>query len=114
MNARAARPALAVLLAVLAIALGPAARGVAQAPAQRQGTHEGADFVIGMPATWNGGLVMYAHGYEGEGPGKGSVRTPSLGNYLTEHGYAWAASGYRSKGYRPAATPSGGGGSTAW
>jgi hypothetical protein len=29
-----------------------------------QGAHEGADFIIGMPARarWNGDLVMFAHG----------------------------------------------------
>jgi pimeloyl-ACP methyl ester carboxylesterase len=89
------------MIAALAIALWPAARGAGQTPAPRQGTHEGAEFVIGMPATWNGGLVMFAHGYEGEGPGRGSLHSPPLGSYLTEHGYAWAASGYRSRGYRP-------------
>ena len=101
MKVRAAAAALVVLIAAVAIALWPAARSVAQAPTLRQGTHEGADFIIGLPTTWNGGLVMFAHGYEGEGPGRGSVRTPSLGNHLLEGGYAWAASGYRSKGYRP-------------
>ena len=40
-----------------------APRSAAQAPALCQGTHEGADFLIGMLATWNGGLVMFAHGY---------------------------------------------------
>ncbi len=68
-----------------------------------QGTHEGADFIIGMPkrSRWNGDLVMYAHGYDGEGPGRGIVRPPPLAGQLTKRGYAWAASGYRSRGYRP-------------
>lgn len=68
-----------------------------------QGTHEGADFVIGMPARarWNGDLVIFAHGYDGEGPGRGVVRLPPLSGQLTKRGYAWAASGYRSKGYHP-------------
>src|SRR5262249_43567650 len=38
-----------------------------------EGTHEGADFLIGMPERWNGGLVLYAHGYDGEGQGRGSL-----------------------------------------
>src|SRR5262249_36528128 len=67
----------------------------------REGVHEGADFLIGMPARWNGGLVMFAHGYEGESPGKGGARGDPSASYLTARGYAWAASGYRSMGYRP-------------
>jgi hypothetical protein len=73
----------------------------ADAPTLREGVHEGADYLIGLPAQWNGGLVMFAHGYEGESPGRGSVRGEPSGNYLTARGYAWAASGYRSMGYRP-------------
>jgi hypothetical protein len=49
----------------------------------------------------DGGLDMFAHGYEGEGPGIGTVRASSLDFYLRKHGYAWVASGYRSRGYRP-------------
>jgi hypothetical protein len=89
---------LQVLLLVLAN--GSSARA-ADEGATREGIHEGADYVISVPPRWNGGLVMFAHGYEGEGPGNGSVRGSPLDFYLREHGYAWAASGYRSKGYRP-------------
>jgi hypothetical protein len=85
-------------LALVAPALSPRA---ADAPTLREGVHEGADFLIGVPAKWNGGLVMFAHGYEGESPGRGSVRTEPASGYLTTRGYAWAASGYRSMGYRP-------------
>lgn len=88
-----------VLLLVLAV--GPRWAGAADPRAMREGTHEGADYSISIPSPWNGGLVMFAHGYEGEGPGLGSVRGSPLDFHLTEHGYAWAASGYRSKGYRP-------------
>jgi hypothetical protein len=54
-----------------------------------------------VPPDWNGGLVMFAYGYEGEGFGKGTVRSEPLDDYLTKRGYAWAASGYRAWGYRP-------------
>ena len=91
---------LQVLLALLLLANGSSARA-ADERAMREGVHEGADYVISVPPQWNGGLVMFAHGYEGEGPGNGSVRGSPLDFYLREHGYAWAASGYRSKGYRP-------------
>jgi len=30
-----------------------------------------ATYTINVPPDWNGGLVMFAHGYEGEGSGKG-------------------------------------------
>src|SRR5215471_12258930 len=67
----------------------------------REGTHEGADFIISVPSNWNGGLVIYAHGYEGEGRGRGSVQVSSLGSHLTARGIAWAATGYRAMTYRP-------------
>jgi len=66
-----------------------------------EGVLGGAEYLISVPPNWNGGLVMFAHGYEGEGPGRGTVRPSPLDFYLREHGYAWAASGYRSRGYRP-------------
>ena len=89
-----------VLLALLLLANGLSARA-ADERAMREGVHEGADYMISVPPQWNGGLVMFAHGYEGEGPGSGNVRGSPLDFYLGEHGYAWAASGYRSRGYRP-------------
>jgi hypothetical protein len=45
-----------------------------------QGVHEGADYLIGMPAQWNGGLVMFAHGYEGESSGRGLGRPRGAGD----------------------------------
>src|SRR5262249_12548807 len=71
------------------------------APISRRGIHNGAPYRIEVPAAWNGKLVVFAHGYEGEGSGQGSVHTSPLATYLTRQGYAWAASGYRSQGIRP-------------
>jgi hypothetical protein len=88
-------------LALALIAAWPAAIAPASAGGFLEGTHEGADFLIGVPARWNGGLVLFAHGYEGEGDGRGSVRASPLSSHLEARGYAWAASGYRSRGYRP-------------
>ena len=34
--------------------------------------------MINVPADWNGRLVMFAHGYEGEGSGRGAVRSEPL------------------------------------
>ena len=90
-----------VLVLLLVLAVGPRSAGAGDPRAIREGTHQGAEYIISIPSPWNGGLVMYAHGYEGEGPGVGSVRASLADFHLTERGYAWAASGYRSKGYRP-------------
>jgi len=91
---------LQALLSLLLLMNGSLA-AAADARVMREGVHEGADYLISVPARWNGGLVMFAHGYEGEGPGGGAVRASPLDFYLNEHDYAWAATGYRSKGYRP-------------
>ena len=92
---------LARALVALMLAVGASASPAAPAASLLEGTHEGSDFLIGMPERWNGGLVMFAHGYEGEGVGRGSVRGSPLASHLAARGYAWAASGYRSRGYRP-------------
>jgi len=73
----------------------------AEPPGEYQGVLDGAQYVIAVPPEWNGGLVMFAHGYQAEGSGNGLVSREPLDHYLTNHGYAWASSGYRSKGYRP-------------
>jgi hypothetical protein len=64
------------------------------------GVHEGAAYRIEVPENWNGGLVMYAHGYRGDGP-ELSVSNPEIRRHLISNGYAWAASSYRMNGYRP-------------
>jgi hypothetical protein len=54
------------------------------------GVLEGAAYRIEVPASWNGRLVMYAHGYAGEGSAL-NVTNPSIRRYLIQNGYAWAA-----------------------
>jgi hypothetical protein len=88
---------LALVLFLATVAAPPAGR----AADLIEGTHEGAAFLIGMPEKWNGGLVLFAHGYDGEGPGRGSLYGSPMSSHLTARGYAWAASSYRSRGYRP-------------
>ncbi len=61
------------------------------------GVLEGAAYRIEVPANWNGRLVMYAHGYAGEGSAL-NVTNPSIRRHLIQNGYAWAASSY-SKNY---------------
>jgi hypothetical protein len=88
-------------LAVLALILGPRLAGAADPPGRYQGVFGSANYLISVPPDWNGGLVMFAHGYEGEGSGIGAARSGPLDAHLTRRGYAWAASGYRAWGYRP-------------
>ncbi|MCW3845355.1 hypothetical protein ONA70_35360 [Micromonospora yasonensis] len=66
----------------------------------RQGVHEHAGFIIEIPAGWNGDLVMWAHGYRGQG-GVLSPEPPGFGlrQRMLEQGYAWAASSYDRNGY---------------
>ncbi|MFI2650115.1 hypothetical protein [Micromonospora fulviviridis] len=66
----------------------------------RQGVHEHAGYVIETPAGWNGDLVMWAHGYRGQG----TVLSPEPPGYdlrqrMLAQGYAWASSSYDRNGY---------------
>src|SRR5215470_17387432 len=51
----------------------------------RRGPYEGGQYEIEVPANWNGGLVLYAHGF------RGGLHSP-LASHLTERGYALAGS----------------------
>ena len=61
------------------------------------GVLNGASYRVEVPANWNGKLVMYAHGYAGEGAAL-RVDNPPTRRHLIQNGYAWAASSY-SKNY---------------
>jgi len=93
--------ALLRLLATTVLAFGATIADAADPPGRYQGVLGGAPYLIDVPVGWNGGLVMFAHGYQGEGSGAGVVHKPPLHSHLTARGYAWAASGYRAWGYRP-------------
>ena len=58
----------------------------------------GAGYRIEVPENWNGKLVMYAHGYRGEGE-ELTVSNPSIRQHLLDEGYAWAASSYSTNYY---------------
>ncbi|QNN54388.1 hypothetical protein [Nocardioides mesophilus] len=65
-----------------------------------QGIRDHAAYDIEIPPDWNGELVMWAHGFRGDGtvltvdsPGYGLRRT------FAEQGYAWAASSYARNAY---------------
>jgi len=53
---------------------------------------------IEVPQNWNGGLLLWAHGYRGTGP-ELTVDNPALRPFLVAQGWAWAASSYRANGY---------------
>jgi len=92
---------LPVAFAILVLALAARLAGAAEAPGRYQDVLGEAPYLIDVPPDWNGGLVIFAHGYQGEGSGPGFVHGEPLDAYLTSRGYAWAASGYRASGYRP-------------
>ena len=65
-----------------------------------QGVHEHAAYDIEVPPRWNGELVMWAHGFRGNGTVL-TVDPPGFGlrQRLLDQGYAWAASSYYANGY---------------
>jgi hypothetical protein len=64
------------------------------------GVTRNAGYAIEVPARWNGELVMWAHGFRGNGP-ELTVDAPAFGlrERFVEQGYAWAASSYDRNGY---------------
>ncbi len=62
------------------------------------GVHRGAGYRIEVPAGWNGDLVVYAHGYRGQGL-ELTVDNPPIRAWLLANGYAWAASSYSKNAY---------------
>ncbi|HEX9098721.1 MAG TPA: prolyl oligopeptidase family serine peptidase, partial [Candidatus Dormibacteraeota bacterium] len=60
-----------------------------------------AQYKIDVPATWNGTLFLYSHGYVA--PGRINLATdspfPLVASWLLDHGYAMAGSSYRSTGW---------------
>ena len=66
----------------------------------KQGTHNHAAYIIEVPSNWNGDLVMWAHGFRGQGTVL-YPDTPAFGlrAKLLNQGYAWAASSYYANGY---------------
>lgn len=65
------------------------------------GTLNGAPYRIEIPADWNGGLVMYAHGYEIEGTPfqPEAPRHAGFRQAFTSRGFAFAQSWYRAYGW---------------
>lgn len=62
------------------------------------GEINGAKFRIDMPEKWNGGLVMYAHGYNPKPAAYNDKPIPMI-NVFVDQGYAVAQSGYAAGGW---------------
>ncbi|HEB91164.1 MAG TPA: alpha/beta hydrolase [Deltaproteobacteria bacterium] len=68
-------------------------------PSTREwGIDHGAGFRIEVPDDWNGDLIMYTHGFRGEGA-ELTVDNPPLRAYYLSRGFAWAASSYSANFY---------------
>jgi len=62
------------------------------------GIHNNAGYRIEVPSAWNGDLVVWAHGYRGDGL-ELTVDNPLHREWLIASGYAWAASSYSKNAY---------------
>lgn len=64
------------------------------------GVLDDAGYAVEIPARWNGQLVMWAHGFRGNGA-ELTVDAPAYGlrQRFVDQGYAWAASSYDRNGY---------------
>jgi alpha-beta hydrolase superfamily lysophospholipase len=81
----------------------------AQAPATtaleskvESGEINGAAYRIDIPANWNKGLVMYAHGYNPVGAPAGDLNNPrskALRDVFLSRGFAFAQSSYSAQGW---------------
>jgi pimeloyl-ACP methyl ester carboxylesterase len=68
------------------------------------GKYDGGLYRIEIPDSWNGELVLYAHGFVSNAGAQGStlrVQNDSIREHLIREGFAWAASSYRCNGYVP-------------
>jgi pimeloyl-ACP methyl ester carboxylesterase len=68
------------------------------------GQYDGGLYKIEIPESWNGELVLYAHGFVSNAGAQGSalrVGNSPIREHLVKEGYAWAASSYRCNGYVP-------------
>ncbi|HEX6912382.1 MAG TPA: hypothetical protein VF142_18400 [Longimicrobium sp.] len=100
------RPLRLIAAGLVLLSAGRAASAYAQRPPFTQavadtGTLGGAPYRIDIPAGWNGGLVMYAHGYEIVGTPfePQAPRHAAFREAFTSRGFAFAQSWYRRQGW---------------
>ena len=68
------------------------------------GKYDGGLYRIEIPETWNGELVLFAHGFvPNTGPQGAMLRVGvhRFREHVVKNGFAWAASSYRCNGYVP-------------
>ena len=65
------------------------------------GSLQGASYIIQVPGSWNGVLLLYSHGGGAltPNPAAETAIDPVTSAYLLEHGYALAGSSFRSSGW---------------
>jgi hypothetical protein len=89
-----------VLVAVVAVLVVARAAPAAPGPLDLSGMLGGANYAISVPASWNGTLVVLAHGYRDKADHPGEVdQTAAL-----DAGFAGIAAGLNAQGYAVAAT----------
>jgi hypothetical protein len=89
-----------VLAALVAMLVAAGAAPAAPGPLDLSGSLGGANYAIKVPASWNGTLVVLAHGYRDKADHAGEVdNTAAL-----DAGFAGIAAGLSAQGYAVAAT----------
>src|SRR5258708_31309454 len=68
-------------------------------PKTELGEINGAKFRIDVPEKWNGGLVVYCHGYSPVPGIYKEGKLPPVVAVFTDQGYALAPSGYPARGW---------------
>ncbi len=98
---RRSHKAFLVMLATAVAVVASSVTAGAANPPPETGTIDGANFIIEMPATWNGTLVLYSHGYRTPGSPLTPVDAgdPVTHDWLLAHGYAIAGSSYSQNGW---------------
>lgn len=97
----------AALVGTTLVAAGRTEAAAQPGPLQLQGVLDGAPYVIKVPATWNGTLLVFAHGYRDKADHPGEVDdrsapaspSPALDPLLLSLGYALAGTAYRDNGW---------------
>src|SRR5260370_11602273 len=98
---RRSHKAFLVLLATAVAVMAGSVTGAAANPPPETGTIDGANFKIEMPASWNGTLVLYSHGYVTPGSARVAhdAGDPITAAWLLTNGYAIAGSSYSQNGW---------------
>lgn len=86
------------VMKILAALLGLCALAMAQ-PKVEIGAINGAAYRIDVPGAWNGGLVVYCHGYNPQPVKYADQKLPPFLQVFIDQGYAVAQSGYAAGGW---------------